>query len=324
MKARLALIGAGAIGVTHAEAAVAGPDVELAAVCDLDLARANALGERTGAHAYDSLPRLVDEERIDGAIVATPPNTHQPAAEFLMSRGIHVLCEKPFAPSVDAARSMIACAERFGVVITMAAKFRFVPDVRAARAAIASGKLGALLMIENVFTGTVMMANRWNSVPEVAGGGVIIDNGTHAVDLFRFFGGTLTEVSATEYRRYQRLPVEDTAVLFARCENGAVASSDLSWSIDKRSPYYLRLFCEGGIIELGWKRSRLQRTGSTHWSLFGKGYSKLDAFIGLQSNFARAITGTEAPEVSAEAALESVSAIDAAYRSMDRRAVAWA
>jgi predicted dehydrogenase len=324
VKARLGLIGAGAIGITHAEAAVKGPDVELVAVCDADLGRATDLSGRTGATPYDRVSKMLERERLDGAIVATPPNTHQEIAELAMSRGVHVLCEKPFAPSVDAAQSMIRAAERYGTLITMAAKFRFVPDVRAAREAIASGSLGALLMIENVFTGTVMMANRWNSIPEVAGGGVIMDNGTHAVDLFRFFGGTLEDVSATEYRRYQRLAVEDTAVLFARCKNGAVVSSDLSWSIDKRSAHYLRLFCENATIELGWKRSQIQHQGSSEWELFGNGYSKLDSFIGLQSNFARAITGVEKPEVSVEDALESVIAIDAAYRSLDRRAAAWA
>lgn len=324
MKARLALIGAGAIGVTHAEAAVAGSEVELVAVSDTDAERAAAIAGRANARAYDSIAQLARNESLDGVIIATPPNTHQAIAEFMMARGIHVLCEKPFAPSVDAAQSMLLRAEQFGVLITMAAKFRFVPDVRAARAIISSGRVGPLLMIENVFTGTVMMANRWNSVPEVAGGGVIMDNGTHAVDLFRYFGGTLSEVSATEYRRYQRLPVEDTAVLFARCENGAVGSSDLSWSIDKRCPYYLRLFCEGAVIELGWKRSQIRYSGSNEWNTFGNGYSKLDSFIGLQTNFARAIMGTEAPEVSPAEAFDSVVAIDAAYRSLDRRAVAWA
>lgn len=324
MSVRLGLIGAGAIGLTHAEAAVNGREVELAAICDANLARATDLAERTGAPAYDSLVRMAERERLDGVIVATPPNTHQAIAEYMMGRGVAVLCEKPFAPSVDAAESMLRRAEQCGVLITMAAKFRFVPDVRAAREIVSSGSLGALLMIENTFTGTVMMANRWNSNPQVAGGGVIMDNGTHAVDLFRFFGGTLSEVSATEYRRYQRLDVEDTAVLFARCKNGAVVSSDLSWSIDKRSPYYLRLFCERATIELGWKRSQIQHDGSTEWSHFGNGYSKLDAFIGLQSNFARAIGGTEKPEVSIDDVRESVVAIDAAYRSLDRKAVAWA
>jgi predicted dehydrogenase len=322
-RARLGLIGAGGIGTTHAHACRASAHAQLVAICDVDAKRATDLAQLVGAEAFDSLLAM-NEMSLDGVIVATPPNSHQAIAEYFALRGINVLCEKPFAPSVDAAESMIAVARKSGVLLTMASKFRFVDDVRKARSMIARGAVGELLMIENSFTSSVVMAARWNSDPRISGGGVIIDNGTHALDIFRFFGGAVTDVRATEYRRYQHLAVEDTAVLFARCENGAVATSDLSWSIDKRSDHYLRIHCSEATLELGWIRSRLRRNGDTEWRDFGSGYSKGAAFTALLDNFAGSILGVEEPAVSPEDALASVVGIDQAYRSLDTRASAWA
>ena len=321
---RLGLIGAGAIAATHADAASRSNAIVLRAVCDSDVERAATLGARVGAACYGSVMAMLDTEQLDGVVIATPPNTHASLTRYAASRGVHVLCEKPFAPSIDAALSMIEAARANRTIVTMASKFRFVADIRRAQEMIANNGTGELLMIENAFTSSVMMGNRWNSDPAVSGGGVIIDNGTHAVDIFRFLAGPLTNVSASEYRRYQKLGVEDTAMLFARCANGAVATSDLSWTIDKRSPYYLRLHCENATIELGWKHSRVQYKGDADWTTFGSGYSKLDAFVGLLENFADATAGRSRAAVSEEDALASVIAIDEAYRSLDIRKVAWA
>lgn len=321
---RLGLVGAGAIAGTHADAALRTRAVDLVAVCDMNVERAATLGARAGAACYGSMTAMIDNEELDGVIVATPPNSHATIARFAAQRHLHVLCEMPFAPDVDSAVSMIETARAKRTTITMASKFRFVSAVRAAQKMIADARTGELLMIENTFTRSIMMNDRWNSDPAISGGGVIIDDGTHAVDIFRFLAGPLTNVSASEYRRYQHLDVEDTAMLFARCANGAVATSDLSWTVDKRSPYYLRLHCENAMLEIGWKHSRIRYASDPEWVAFDSGYSKIDAFTGLLDNFAGAILGHELPAVSPEDALASVIAISEAYRSLDARKLAWA
>ena len=323
-RVRLGLIGAGAIGITHAQAAQRSDRVLLAAICDQEIRRATALAPPSGARAYDSIQAMRLEEDLDGVIIATPPSSHQPIAEYFLAEQVHVLCEKPLAPTVEAATSMIATAERSGAILTMASKFRFVEDIRRARAMIEAGEVGEVLMLENVFTSSTPMGGRWNSTPAISGGGVIIDNGTHAVDIFRYLCGTLHDVRATEYHCFQRLPVEDTALLFARCENGAVATSDLSWSIDKRSASYLRIHGTRATIEVGWQSSRVRRDGDAEWRPFGSGYSKIESFARLLDNFAAAIAGDEAPEVSNDDALASVVSVDAAYRSLHSAAAVWA
>jgi predicted dehydrogenase len=316
---RLALIGAGAIGRVHAETVADSSFARLVAICDPDEQRARACAPADTA-TFASVEAMLGSVALDAAIVATPPNLHCKLSHQLSNSGVHVLCEKPFAITSMEAESMLRAARRNGTVLTMAAKFRFVEDVRRARSIVANGGIGEPLLLENVFTCSTPMHQRWNSDPAISGGGVIIDNGTHAADLFRYIAGPLTSVRAHEIQRFQGLAVEDTAILEARCECGAVASSDLSWTIDKQRPYYLRVHGTSGAIELGWKASRL-RDRDGNWSTFGSGYSKTDAFAAVLENFARAIDGEQMPEVSASDALASVAAIEAAYRSMAQ--VAW-
>ncbi|MDE2483405.1 MAG: Gfo/Idh/MocA family oxidoreductase [bacterium] len=321
---RLGLVGAGAIGVTHAQAAQRNERVALVAICDEDIRRATALAPAAGARAYDSINAMRYEEDLDGVIVATPPASHASIARSFLDERVHVLCEKPLATSVAAAQAMIQSAERSGAILTMASKFRFVEDIRLARAMIEAGELGEVLALENTFSSATPMSGRWNGDPAVSGGGVIIDNGTHAVDLFRYLCGPLHDVRATEYHCFQRLPVEDTAMLFARCENGALATSDLSWSVDKRADSYLRVHGTRVTLEIGWQQSRMRRDGDREWRPFGSGYAKMDAFSRLLENFADAIGGKAPPEVSNDDALASVLAIDAAYRSLHGVAAPWA
>jgi predicted dehydrogenase len=314
---RVALVGAGAIGRVHAQTVAASTTARLLAVCDPDERRARECAPSDAA-TFASVEAMLETVKIDAAIVAAPPYLHRSLSELLAVAGIHVLCEKPLAITTSDARSMFRTARAAGTLLTMAAKFRFVEDVRRARSIVVNGGIGETLLFENAFTCNTPMIGRWNSDPTISGGGVIIDNGTHAIDLFRYLAGPLSSVRAYEIRRFQGLAVEDTAVLEACCESGAVASSDLSWTIDKQLPYYLRVHGTSGSIDLGWSDSRL-RQRDNDWSSFGSGYSKMKSFGAVLENFVRAVRGEETPEVSEADALASVAAIEAAYRSMAER-----
>lgn len=318
---RLALIGAGSIGSTHAQAATRSPLIRLSAVCDPDANAGAALASAAGARWYPSAIALFDREELDGVIIATPPDTHRELTEYAANRGIHVLCEKPLAPDSHSARAMLAAARKNGIVLSMASKFRFVEDVRTARALVDCGELGDILLLENAFTSCIDMKPRWNSDPSRAGGGVIIDNGTHAADVVRYLLGPVRQVRALELRRYQNLAVEDTATLMLQTGSDTLASSDLSWSVDKALPHFLRVYGSQATLEIGWSQTRLRRKGEREWSTVGTGYSKIDAFNALQENFARAVRGEEAAEVSPADALASVEVIEAAYASL--RSDAW-
>ena len=313
---RLALVGAGRIAGAYSEVLAGCEDVEVVGVADVLPEAAEAAAARLDCPAHTSYDELLEDRRPEAALICTPPDTHSEIAVSLLERGVHVMCEKPLSVSSAAARRMLDTAEANEVILTMATKFRYVDDVIKAKSIVDSGILGEVILIENTFASRVDMSGRWNSDPSAAGGGVLIDNGTHSVDLTRFFLGPIDAVMAVEGRRVQGLLVEDTAQLFLRSHEGIRATIDLSWSINKERDAYLDIYGSAGTIRIGWSASRYRQTSSPDWVEFGHGYDKNRALKSQLCNFAGAIRGTEPLRITAEDALASVQVIEAAYRSM--------
>ena len=310
------LVGTGGIAQSYASAFEQHPEATLAAVADVRPEAAQALAARFDCPAFGGLSDALDGgPAVDAVIFCTPPNTHEELTLAALRRGKHVLCEKPFTLTTDSARRMAAEAERSGLLLTMASKFRYVTDIVKAKSLIESGVIGEVVLFENAFTGRVDMTRRWNSDPTVSGGGVLIDNGTHSVDIMRFFLGPLTEVHAVEGRRVQGLAVDETARVFVRSSAGVMGTVDLSWSLNKELDWFVTLYGSTGTIQVGWKQSRYKQQGGD-WVVFGTGYDKVQAFRDQVTNFARAIRGAEPLRITAEDAVASVNVIEAAYQSM--------
>lgn len=215
---------------------------------------------------------------------------------------------------------MVAAAERSDAQLTMASKFRYARDVVEAKSIVTSGLIGEVVLFENAFTSRVEMKSRWNSDPTISGGGVLVDNGTHSVDILRYFLGPLVEIQVVEGRRIQDIPVEDTVRVFVRSAAGVMGSIDLSWSLNKELPNYISVYGSTGTLHVGWKESKFRRASDTEWSVFGSGYDKVQAFGSQINNFVRSIQGAEAPLITLADALASVEVIDAAYDAMWRAA----
>jgi predicted dehydrogenase len=312
-----AIVGTGGIAHSYAAAFANNPHARLVAVADVRADAAEAFGVKYGVPAFGSHTALPDAEAV---ILCTPPDTHTAITTDLLRSGRHVLCEKPFTLTSADARKMQYEAVKAGRLLTMGSKFRYVADVVKAKQLVAAGEIGEVVLFENAFTSRVDMTARWNSRPEVSGGGVLIDNGTHSVDVIRYFLGPLSQVHAVEGLRVQTIPVEDTARLFVRSAAGVVGSIDLSWSINKELDWYVNIYGSGGTIQVGWRQSRVKRAGGG-WEVFGTGYDKVQAFTAQVTNVAKAVRGEEALLITADDAIASVEVIEAAYRSM--RSAAW-
>jgi predicted dehydrogenase len=235
--------------------------------------------------------------------------------EAAFAAGAHVLCEKPLAISLDDAKAMVLAADRGGRVLMMASKFRYVADVIKAKGLIESEILGEVVLLENEFCARVDMKKRWNSNKEVAGGGVLIDNGSHSVDIFRYLVGPVMTLQAIFGKQWQDINVEDTCHLHLRNAGGVVGSVDLSWSIHKESPFFISLYGTEGMLEIGWKGSRYRQSEKLDWVSFGSGYDKFAAVGGQLTNFIDTIIGRAEPLISPEDAIESVRVIQKAYES---------
>jgi predicted dehydrogenase len=315
---RFALIGTGGIAQTYAMAFQQSECCELVAVADINKESADAFAEPFRAKSFADYRELAETAEFDAVIVSTPPNTHPEISNFFMQKGKHVLCEKPLCLSVAEALEMLECAEKTGVKFTMASKFRYVEDAIKAKSLVASGILGDVIQFENAFTAQVDMSNRWNSDAETSGGGVLMDNGTHSVDIIRYFLGSISDVLAVDAGATQNLSVDENVKMFAKTVNGVVATVDLTWGINKQLPNFISIYGTNGTLHVGWGESKYKLNNHSEWTVFGQGYDKVQAFRSKLKNFAEAINGTEELLIKPSDALASVQVIEAAYKSLNQ------
>jgi len=317
-KVRFGIVGAGAIARAYAQAFQSCDEAEVVGVSDVRDDAAKALADSLGAKAFTCHREMADRTSPEAVLISTPPASHPEICLDFIARRVPVLCEKPFAVSVKDTLEVLDAAEKGRVTITMASKFRYVPDVAEAKRIVDSGELGDVVLFENAFASRVDMSSRWNSDPAVGGGGVLIDNGTHSLDLARHFLGPLAKVLAVEGARQPGLRVEDTVTVFVRSERGVIGTIDLSWTINKELDRYVSLFGTRGAVVVGWKQSRFRRLDAPEWTVIGNGYDKVGAFRAQLDNFARAVRGQEEPLVGAKDILGSVRVVEAAYESLRR------
>ncbi len=320
---RFVLVGAGRIGATWIEALAETEAGSLAAIVDSSAAAREASRREYGCALYPSTAALPWGE-LDAAILATPPATHRELAIECLHGGLDVLCEKPLAVSLLDAVAMARAAEASGRVLTMASKFRFVGDVELARQMVREGELGEIEWVENAFRGEVDMRERWNARPELSGGGVLIDNGTHSLDLLRNLGGPLARLRALEGPRAQNLAVEEEVALEVEFLSGARGRIDLSWNGGTEQAHYASIRGQYGEIELGWQGSRVRARGAAAadgiegpWRSFGSGYDKLGAFVAQLEDFCLAAQRHADPRITLTESMLSVLAVEAGYRSLE-------
>jgi len=312
---RFALVGAGRIGMSHLEALSHVDSAALQAVVDPRRAAAEAVAEQKKVRWFEDYrnPELL--ESVEAAIICTPPYLHYEIARHFLANGKHVLCEKPLTFSSPHAEELVRLAETNELELMMASKFRYVDDIIKAKAILEAGILGRVILYENTFCAKAMMKDRWNASREMAGGGVLIDNGTHSVDVARYLLGPIQEVQAQNGIFAQALEVEDTARLQFRTRAGVIGMIDLSWSINKEGDTFISVFGSEGTLLIGWKGSSYKQDGNSRWVHFGSGYDKIGALRKQLENFVGTLSGIERPLITPEDALASVNAIETAYAS---------
>jgi predicted dehydrogenase len=313
---RFGIVGAGRIADSYLAAFRSTKDASLTAVADVQPAAAKALAEKAGCAAFHSYRDLLSSNLIDGVIVATPPSSHELICVDFLEHRIPVLCEKPVSLSGESARLIRRKSKEHKTPFTMASKFRYAADVVRARKIVESGILGEIILFENTFMSFVNMAARWNSNSDVSGGGVLIDNGTHSIDIMRYFLGPLSSIHVVAGIKLQKLAVEDTVHATIRAQSGATGRIDLSWSINKQCDDYIAIYGSKGTLRVGWKGSFYRQDGSAEWVQFGQGYDKVQAFRDQIENFSNSVQGRESLLIDADDAVASVDVIQSGYQAL--------
>jgi UDP-N-acetyl-2-amino-2-deoxyglucuronate dehydrogenase len=245
---RTAIIGCGKVAQIHADALAGLPSAQLAAVSDNDLPRAQAFAARCGARAFDDPGRMVREAGIEAAIVCTPHPVHAAPAIAAMEGGAHVLVEKPLAASLADCDAMLAAAARFGVKLGVVSQRRFFEPVARMKAAIDSGRIGAPVL------GSVVMlswrdeayyrSDPWRGRWDTEGGGVLINQSPHHLDLLRWFMGPVEEITGCWANlNHPYVEVEDTALAMIRFRSGGLAS--IMVSLSQKPGIYTKIHVHG-------------------------------------------------------------------------------
>ncbi len=218
MTTGFALLGCGLVGAKRADALP--PDCRLVTAFDVEPAHADALADRLGGRT--EVARSVDDAlahaEVDAVIVATPHRELPALAIAAIDAGHHVLVEKPAAPDVAGARTIAARAAAGGRVAHVGFNHRFHPALLEARRIVGSGAYGAVMHVRARYGhgGRLGYEREWRAQREVSGGGELIDQGIHLVDLTRFLVGDV-ELAFSELRTsFWPMEVEDNAFLALR------------------------------------------------------------------------------------------------------------
>jgi UDP-N-acetylglucosamine 3-dehydrogenase len=236
MVTKVGVIGVGGWGKNHARVL---KDLGcLAAICDLDAARAKEIADRHGAQYYSSVDEMLNKEGLDGCLVCTPTKTHAAVAKKLMEHGVNTFVEKPMSFSSKECEEMMQVAEKKKVVLTSGYVERFNPAVSDARKLIEGGMYGDPMMIE---------FHRENRMPlHIKDVGVIYDTSVHDIDAAMFlFGSRPNVVFARAGKRFHSF--EDFATIMLGFEGQKVAVIASNWLTPKKVRTFSAV-CTDGII----------------------------------------------------------------------------
>ena len=244
---RFGLIGAGAIGKIRADALKQSDFCELVAVADLDEGRArNAAPE---AKYYADANALISAGDVDAVIISTPPSLHEALAVAAASAGKHVLVEKPMAATPDACERMIGAARAAGTLLTVGYNHRYFEALKLVRDVVRSGEIGTLTHVRGFsgHSGLSEFKAPWMYDKKVMGGGALMDNGTHMIDLVRYIIGDPTEVCGFATNKVWGLEVEDEGIALLRTTEGTTASIEASWHEWRGYRFHIEAYGDRGM-----------------------------------------------------------------------------
>lgn len=227
----VALVGCGEIGSMRAAAIAKSARLRLRAVCDIDRERAEALSKRFGGAVYRDAEGAVRAPEVDLVIISTSNNLHAPLAIAAMNAGKHVLCEKPLARNLEEATAMLEAAVRNGVQLKTGFNHRYYPCVSKSAELVREGAVGRPILLRASIghPGGPDFFKRWFADPRIAGGGTLIDNGVHMLDITRWILGEVDEVMGMSSSARVSAGLDDNCFALLRAGR-AIASISSSWN----------------------------------------------------------------------------------------------
>ena len=251
---KIGIIGGGNISGTHARAAAAIPGVEIVAVQGSNRERAAKLAEAYGARVYDSVDQLLDHRPMDIVAIGSPSGLHAEQGIAAARRGLHVLSEKPLDITTARADELIEACDAAGVKLGVFFQDRLRPAVVEIKRMIESGELGKPVMIAgrvrwyrppDYYSGS-----KWRGTWALDGGGALMNQAIHTVDLVQWMFGPVARVSAAVAARVHAIEVEDTAAAVIEFTSGAIGTIEATTSVYPGYPRRLEVTGSNGTLIL--------------------------------------------------------------------------
>ncbi|HWG85071.1 MAG TPA: Gfo/Idh/MocA family oxidoreductase [Deinococcales bacterium] len=226
---RLAILGPGKVAHTHARAVLACPQAKLEAVIGRNPQRTRDFAAAHGARPLGSLDEALEDDAVDAVIICTPHPLHADAAVKAAQAGRHVLVEKPLATTSADCDRISEAAARSGATVAVVSQRRLYEPAQRVRAAIETGKIGRPVLAVATLLGwrgpDYYSMDAWRGTWAGEGGGVLINQAVHQIDMLLWFMGPAVEVHGyVANQSHPTIEVEDTAVANIRFACGALGS----------------------------------------------------------------------------------------------------
>jgi predicted dehydrogenase len=243
------IIGLGKVGAIRKDLINKHPRLAVTAVCDVK--KPDPDGEWGKFPYYAKYADLLKAD-VDAVFVATPNNITPEIVVAALHAGKHVFCEKPPGRGIEDIEAICSEEKKHkGLVLKFGFNHRYHGSVMEAKRLLGEGTLGKILWVRGIYgkAGSTSFEKEWRSSREVAGGGILLDQGIHMLDLFRFFLGDFEEVKSFVTTSYWKIDLEDNAFALMRNNENQVAfihSSSTQW----KHTFSLDIYCENGYLSL--------------------------------------------------------------------------
>jgi len=229
---RAGIIGLGKMGLSHASIIGAHPSVEMVGLCDTSALVLEAFRKFSKVNVYDDYKKMIDVEKLDFVVVASPTKFHYDMVKYALERGIHTFCEKPFSLTIDEGQELVKLAMEKNVVNQAGFHNHFIGTFRELKRLLAGGILGEIVHFTGEAYGPVVVKEKgetWRSDPR-EGGGCLFDYASHVINLIQEILGPPVKASGSQLKKIYSKKVEDAVYSILTLETGVSGVLSVNWS----------------------------------------------------------------------------------------------
>lgn len=328
-KLKVAVIGLGRISKRHLNAYKTENLAEIIAVCDIKKDRANSVAIEYQAKAYYDYKEMIDNESLDAIHICLPHYLHIPVAVYAIERGVNVISEKPMSTDYESALKAVELAEEKGVLYGVILQNRYNTATKFVKEALESGKLGKIISARSIVTWNrtdeYYSSSDWSGTWEKEGGGVLINQAIHTLDLANYMvDSDFESVSASmANRNHAGIEVEDVFEGFITYKNGANHVFYFTNNYGCSEPIEVKLYCENGKVTFDYDKAVIVYNDKTKEEsaepenfveIDGKDYWGRQHFTQI-NQFYRACLGLEKLEITGREALKTHKLVCELYKT---------